>query len=330
MIPRDINPLHVASSLPQGSPPTPTVWRLRHREVAIDRPLLMGVLNVTPDSFSDGGTFEELPRAVDRVGAMIGEGVDIIDIGGESTRPQQAHVVSRDEELHRVAPVVEALRRAFPHALLSIDTTKSAVADATIAIGADIINDVSGFRLDAQMAGVVAKTAVGTVLMHSRGGVAEMGTYASAIYGGDVVGEIVRELHVAVDTATAAGVNRQAIVLDPGIGFAKRSEHSLVTLAQLGRIVALGFPVLVGASRKRFVGELSGVQSAAERVYGTVGAHVAALMTGARLFRVHDVAANRQALDVAWGILEAGRMAYASDTGDSAAPDSRFPIPDSR
>jgi dihydropteroate synthase len=261
---------------------------------------------------------------------MIDEGADIIDVGGESTRPQQARPVSEDEEIERVAPVLSAVRGAFPAALISVDTTKSMVASASISAGADVINDVSGFRLDARMAAVVAKSGAGTVLMHSRGGVADMGTYAHAVYGTDVAGEVVAELRSAVDAATAAGVHREAIVVDPGIGFAKRTEHSLRTLAELERVVALGYPVLVGVSRKRFVGELSRVEVAAKRVYGTIGANVAALMRGAMLFRVHDVAANRQALDVAWGILEAGRVTPGTDDAGSRRPDSRFPIPDSR
>lgn len=309
--------------------PGSAIWRVRGREVPVDRPLIVGILNVTPDSFSDGGRFAELHTAVDHVGNMIAEGADIIDIGGESTRPQNAHAISVDEELGRVVPVIHAVRRAFPDALISVDTTKSTVASATISAGANIINDVSGFRLDPRMGEVAATNGVGTVLMHSRGDVAEMATYARAAYGDDVVGEIVEELSTAVDVATSAGVDRRAIVLDPGIGFAKRSEHSLRVLAELDRVVALGFPVLVGASRKRFIGELSRVQRPADRVYGTIGAHVAALTTGARLFRVHDVAPNRQALDVAWGILEAGRMGQLSERPKSVPPDSRFPIPDS-
>jgi dihydropteroate synthase len=328
--PRDINPLH-------GNPATfrivsiaSAIWRVRGRDVAINRPLVVGILNVTPDSFSDGGRFVHFQAAIDRVGEMIAEGADIIDIGGESTRPQQARPVSEDEELARVIPVLEAVRQSFSVAVLSVDTTKSGVAGAAISAGADIINDVSSFRLDQRMGEVVAKSEAGTVLMHSRGGVAEMGTYTHATYREDVVGEIVGELRMAVAGATAAGVQRQAIVLDPGIGFAKRTEHSLQTLAGLGRVVALGYPVLVGVSRKRFVGELSHVEAAADRVHGTIGANVAALMQGARLFRVHDVAPNRQALDVAWGILEAASMTQPTGQQDSAAVDSRFPIPDSR
>jgi dihydropteroate synthase len=303
---------------------------VRGREVTLDKPRIVGILNVTPDSFSDGGRFTGRQAAVDRAGAMIGEGADVIDIGGESTRPQQAHEISVDEELARVRPVVEAVRLAFPQVLLSIDTTKSAVARQAIDVGADIINDVSGFRLDPAMGEVVSATKAGVILMHSRGGVSEMGTYKFAEYGLDVVADIGDELRNAAHAATASGVGREAIVLDPGVGFAKRSDHSLRVLAELHRIIALGFPVMVGVSRKRFIGELSRVQVAADRVFGTIGANVAALLEGARLFRVHDVAANRQALDVAWGIMEAGGGDRVYRARSSIPADSRFPIPDSR
>jgi len=306
-----------------------SAWRVRERDIALDKPCIVGILNVTPDSFSDGGRFADPQAAVDRAGAMIGEGADVIDVGGESTRPQQAREISADEELARVLPVITAIRSAFPHVFLSIDTTKSAVARRALEVGVDIINDVSGFRLDPQMGELVSASRAGAILMHSRGGVSEMGTYKFADYGPDIVGEISDELRKAVGVATAAGVDRRAIVLDPGVGFAKRSEHSLRTLAELARIVAIGFPVMVGVSRKRFIGELSRVRLAGERLAGTIGANVVALMNGARLFRVHDVAAHRQALDVAWGILEEGDD-HESGGRLATPPDSRFPMADSR
>jgi dihydropteroate synthase len=177
------------------------------------------------------------------------------------------------------------------------------VVAAALDAGADAINDVSALRLDAGMAALVAERGAGAILMHSRGGVSDMATFAHAEYGGDPPGEVVTELEEAVERARAAGVPDAAIVLDPGIGFSKRSDHSLALLAALPRVVALGFPVLVGVSRKRFVGELSGVREAADRLHGTVGANVAALARGARLFRVHDARAHREALDVAWAVL---------------------------
>ncbi len=288
----------------------------------------MGILNVTPDSFSDGGRFDRLEPAMAQVRAMVEEGADGIDVGGESTRPQGASTVSAEEEIRRVMPVVSAIRDAFPDVLLSIDTTKAEVANAALAAGVDVINDVSGFRIDPQVGEIAAAQEAGVILMHSRGGVSEMGTYRYAEYGSDVVAEVIGELTTSVEGALSMGIARGSIVIDPGIGFAKRSEHSLRVLAELDRVCALGFPVMVGVSRKRFVGELSRVHSAADRVAGTVGANTAALMKGARLFRVHDVAPNRQALDVVWGIVQAA--GDASGHGDIAGSDSRFPIPDSR
>jgi len=308
--------------------PAEFYWRVRGRRLSITRPFVFGVLNVTPDSFSDGGRFDRFELAMTQVHAMVGEGADGIDVGGESTRPQGASPVTADEEIHRVMPVVSAVRNAFPDVVLSVDTTKAEVASAALDAGADVVNDVSGFRIDPRVGEIAAARQAAVILMHSRGGVAEMGTYRYAQYGSDVVGEVIGELTQAVHRAIETGIAREAIVIDPGIGFAKRSDHSLRVLAELDRVCTLGFPVMVGVSRKRFVGELSGVHTAADRVAGTVGANVAALMNGARLFRVHDVAPNRQALDVAWGIVQAGQVTRSDS--DVNGPDSRFPIPDSR
>ena len=299
--------------------PAGVVWRCRRREIVPDRPVLFGVLNVTPDSFSDGGRYVSLDAALNRVERMVAEGADGIDVGGESTRPQGAQLVSVDEELCRVVPAVREIRARFSDVIVSVDTTKSAVAEVALQEGADVINDVSGLRLDPRLGDIVAAFGAGVVLMHSRGGVAEMGTYRFAEYGSSVVAEVVQELRTSVQSASAAGISRDHIVVDPGIGFAKKSEHSLRLLAELDQIVALGFPVMVGVSRKRFVGELSGVKEPSDRVFGTAGANVVALTRGARIFRVHDVAQNRQALDVAWGIIR---------TGDRPpALSSQFPVP---
>ena len=263
----------------------------------------MGILNVTPDSFSDGGRFFSTEAAVDHARRLADEGADLIDIGGESTRPQGATPVDAKEELRRVVPVIEALSAALPEMVLSIDTVKSEVATEALEAGAHVVNDVSGFRLDPRMGEICAGANAGVVLMHSRGGVAEMGTYTHATYGSDMVADVTTELRERLAVARAAGVDVRCIALDPGIGFAKRTEHSLGLLASLPVIAALGHPVLVGVSRKRFIGELSGVSAPVERLHGSVGAAVAALARGARIFRVHDVAAHRQALDVAWAIL---------------------------
>lgn len=278
------------------------IWRIRGRDLALSRPFVFGILNVTPDSFSDGGVFGTPDAALAHAERMVAEGADGIDIGGESTRPQGAEPVSATEELRRVLPVLRAVRARHASLPISVDTTKSQVAAAALENGADIINDVSAFRVDPRMGEIVAGAGAGVILMHSRGGVADMATYRFADYGTDIVGEVLGELQMSIDAAVGDGVATAAIVIDPGIGFAKRSEHSIRILAELPRVVALGFPVLVGVSRKRFVGELSGVSEPAERVAGTVAANVAALLRGARLFRVHDVAPNRQGLDVAWAI----------------------------
>jgi len=283
-----------------------SAWHHATGVLALDRPRILGIVNVTPDSFSDGGRFVALDEARRHADRLIAEGADVIDVGGESTRPQGARAVDADEEKRRVVPVIEAVHRDHPSIPISVDTTKAAVADAALESGASIVNDVSALRLDEAMARVCAAAEAGVVLMHSRGDVATMATYAHATYGDDPVGEVIAELRAAADVALNAGVAADRIVLDPGVGFSKKSETSIAMLAELPRLVALGYPVLVGASRKRFIGEITGVAEPSERVAGTVGANVAALLRGARLFRVHDVKPSRAALDVAWTVLRSG------------------------
>lgn len=277
-------------------------WHLGRRTLTIDNPILLGIVNVTPDSFSDGGISFSPRRAIARAVQLLGEGADVIDVGGESTRPG-AVPVSEEEEIRRVVPVIEGVLRAVPDAVLSVDTVKASVAERALEAGALIVNDVSGFRLDAAMPGVCARAGCGVILMHSRGDVGEMALYALATYGDDPVAGVVAELHAATHRAAAAGVAPESIVLDPGFGFSKTSEHSLAVLRDLERICALGFPVMVGVSRKRMIGELTGVGTAADRDPGSVGVAVVALVRGAKLFRVHDVKAHRQALDAAWGVI---------------------------
>lgn len=281
-------------------------WHLRTRSLTLDEPRILGIVNVTPDSFSDGGQFFSGEAAVEHGLRLVEEGADILDVGGESTRPQGATPVDVEEELARVLPVVRRLRERVPEVPISVDTVKSAVARAVLDEGAEVINDVSAFRLDPAGADVCARAGAGVILMHSRGTVADMATYRHASYGADVAGEVLAELCERARLAEAAGVERSRIALDPGVGFSKRSEHSLAVLAALPRFAALGYPLVVGASRKRFIGELTGVSNPAERVDGTVGANVMALALGARIFRVHDVRAARRALDVGWAILQSG------------------------
>ncbi len=286
------------------------VWMVRGGALRLDRPRILGILNVTPDSFSDGGDFFSVDAAVARAEQMVAEGADVIDVGGESTRPQGAEPVDATEEMRRVLPVIREIARRMPGTLISVDTTKAAVAAAALVEGAHVVNDVSGGRLDERLPAVCAQHGAGLVVMHSRGTVRDMATYAHAEYD-DVVGEVAAELGARVEQARAAGVRAEAIVVDPGIGFSKRPAHSLAVLAGLPRLGALGRPILIGVSRKRFIGEITGVAAPAERVAGTIGANVAALMRGASLFRVHDVLANRQALDAAWAVLAASDGAAA-------------------
>ena len=283
--------------------PSATSWRVKSRVLSLDRPLIMGILNVTPDSFSDGGRFFSRDAAIDHARRMRDDGADIVDVGGESTRPQGAERVGADEELRRVIPVIAAIAETVSDVVVSVDTVKADVASEALDAGAQIVNDVSAFRLDPRMGEICAGTGAGVVLMHSRGGVTDMGTYAHAEYG-DVVEEVLAELRQRVDAARQSGVAADRIAVDPGIGFAKRGEHSLNMLAALPELAEWGHPVVVGASRKRFLGEIAGVGEPSARIHATVGANVAALHRGARVFRVHDVAANRQALDVAWAIMQ--------------------------
>jgi len=279
-------------------------WAIRSGFFSLDRPVILGIINVTPDSFSDGGQFFSPEQAVAQGLRLVEEGADVLDIGGESTRPQGAEPVDAPEELRRIVPVVRSLRARLPQVPLSVDTVKSGVARAMLDEGVEIINDVSAFRLDPAMAAVCAEARAGVILMHSRGGVSEMGTYRFATYGADVMGDVIGELQSAATAAECAGVERTRIALDPGIGFAKRTEHSVAVIGALDRLANLGYPVAIGVSRKRFVGELSGVSTPADRVDGTIAANVMALTLGARIFRVHDVRAARRALDVAWSILQ--------------------------
>ena len=284
--------------------PVPRIWSHAKGVLALNRPIIMGILNVTPDSFSDGGQFNSVPEAVEHARQLVALGADIIDVGGESTRPQGARQIGVEEELNRVVPVIRLLVAELPKTLISVDTNKSVVAMSALRAGAAIVNDVSGFRLDARMAEVCAAGNAGVVLMHSRGGVAEMATYTHAEYA-NVIDDVRKELSDRIAVAKAAGIPDERIAIDPGVGFAKRGAHSLSVLSRLGELSALGFPVMVGVSRKRFIAELTDEPVPANRVAGTVAANVAALERGARIFRVHDVRPNRQGLDVAWAIMTA-------------------------
>ena len=273
-------------------------WRLRTRELALDRPLVVGILNVTPDSFSDGGLHAGVERAVRHTGRMFDDGATIVDIGGESTRPGRKAVVSAADELARVVPVIQAVARAFPGAFISIDTMKSEIARAALDAGAAIVNDVTGLRHDSRLGDVVAAAGAGLVLMHSRGAPLEIASLEHADYGGDVVRGVLAELRTSLARAAQAGVRDEYIAVDPGLGFSKTAAQNLFVTDQLEALLALGRPVLVGPSRKRFLGAATG-REVAERDAATAAACALAWERGARIFRVHDVAASRDALAVA-------------------------------
>jgi len=260
---------------------------------AFARPAVMGVLNVTPDSFSDGGEYLDAAAAVAHARAMVGEGAALVDVGGESTRPGAAPV-GEAEELRRVMPVVEALGRdgTVP---ISIDTSKAAVARAAIAAGAAFVNDVTALRGDPGMAQVVAASGAEVCLVHMLG---EPRTMQDDPRYDDLVSDVKAFLEERLAFAVAEGIPGERVWLDPGIGFGKTLEHNLELLRRLDEIVVLGQPVLVGASRKRFIGTLTG-RAERHRVAGTVAANVLAFARGADMFRVHDVAATRDALAVA-------------------------------
>jgi dihydropteroate synthase len=274
------------------------VWRTARGAIPLDRPRIAGILNLTPDSFWDGGRHAAGDAALRRADRLLEEGADLLDLGGESSRPG-ARPITAEEELRRVVPVVEAVARRHPGVPISVDTTKAAVAEAALAAGAAIINDVSALRLDPALAHVVAAAGAGLVLMHSRGGIAEMASYDAASYGPDPVADIAAELAPAIARARYAGVADAGIVIDPGLGFSKRTAHSVAALQGVERLASAGFPLMVGPSRKRFLGELAGGLPAGERLEATLAASVFALLHGVRLFRLHDVAAGRRALDTA-------------------------------
>jgi len=255
-----------------------------------ERTYVMGILNVTPDSFSDGGNYNNVEDAVKRAEKMIEEGADIIDIGGESTRPG-ASLVSEEEEIARVIPIIKAIKNELD-VLVSIDTYKSKTAEEAIKAGADIINDVWGFKKDSNMAKVAAKYNVPCILMHNR----EKEPYS------DLMNNVLMELIDSVNIALDAGVKRENIILDPGIGFAKTYEENLEVMNNLEKIVNIGFPVLLGTSRKSMIG-LALDLPVESRLEGTIATTVTGIMKGCKIVRVHDVLENKRACVMADKIL---------------------------
>jgi len=282
----------------------PRFWRTSQRDLTLERPLIMGILNVTPDSFSDGNLFSDPQRAIERALEMVAEGADIIDIGGESTRPGAAPV-STEDELKRVIPVISALagRSTCP---ISVDTRKSPVARAAMDAGAAIINDISGLTFDPQMAAVAARTGAGVVLMHSRGTPQSM--QQDTDYA-DLVGEITHSLRQSLALAGEAAIEQERIAVDPGIGFAKTAAQNLEILRRLREFTCIGLPLLAGTSRKSFIGKVLNRETD-RRTHGTAATVALAVHSGADILRVHDVREMRDVAD----------MAHAITTGRAIEP----------
>jgi dihydropteroate synthase len=301
-------------------------WNLGTRSLELGkRTLIMGIINVTPDSFSDGGEFLDRDKAVAHGWSLLEEGADILDIGGESTRPgarvevssttaadanaapaKPRFAVSAEEELTRVIPVIAEIKKQIPAAILSIDTYKASVARAAVGAGAEIVNDVSGLRWDAQMAKTVSDLKCGVVMMHMRGRPEEWRKLPPP---GDITLLVKRELKEWAEKAVLAGIRRERIVLDPGFGFGKNFEENFPLLARFAELQSAGFPLLAGASRKSFVGRMlarNGKDAPVEdRLYGTLACQVALILKGAHIIRTHDVKPAAEAARVADTILQA-------------------------
>lgn len=273
------------------------IWKLRQETVSFERAVVMGVLNLTPDSFSDGGRYLEPEDALTQAVQMVEDGADILDLGAESTRPG-AQPVPEKEELERLLPVLEKIREKLT-VPVSIDTTKPEVARKCLEAGASIINDVSGLKSSGgAMAKVVKEFGAGLILMHSRGTPETMQTLTD--YSG-VVTEVLKELRESIGMATAAGIDKEAIVIDPGLGFAKTAEQSLEILRSLKPFCELGFPVMIGPSRKSFIGHVTGRETQ-DREFGTAACVAAAVLQGVRILRVHEVKAMRDVISMAEAI----------------------------
>ena len=283
-------------------------WNIGSRVIELGRrTLIMGIVNVTPDSFSDGGLHIDAEKAVLRGEQLLDEGATIIDVGGESTRPGVSEPVSEEEERRRVLPVIRDLKRRRPDAVVSVDTYKAGVARAAVELGAEVVNDVSGFRWDAKMAKTLAELKVGAVLMHTRGRPEEWRTLPPI---GDPALIVKRELRQWAETATLAGIKRDHLVLDPGFGFGKRFEENYPLLAHFGELQGMGFPLLAGVSRKSFIGRMlvrDGKDAeVSERLYGTLAAETGLILKGAHIIRTHEVRFAVQAARVADAMVASG------------------------
>ncbi len=263
-------------------------WKTSRREISLEKTLVMAILNVTPDSFSDGGNFFSIDDALRQAEKLIEEGADILDIGGESTRPNAGRV-SAEEEIKRVVPVIEEMKKRFDIPV-SIDTSKAAVAAEAVEAGAEIINDISGLRFDDKIAEVASKNKTGLVLMHLRG---DFETMHKQLPTENILDEISNGFQWSLEKAGEYQISKEQIVLDIGIGFSKTFEQNLELIAKLDKICTefSDFPVLVGASRKSFIGKILGGASSDERLFGTLAANALAVWNGAKILRVHDVKA---------------------------------------
>jgi dihydropteroate synthase len=282
-------------------------WSLGTRTLELGkRTLIMGIVNVTPDSFSDGGRYLDPEKAAEHAIQLLDEGADIIDVGGESTRPAAKIAVSAEEELQRVLPVITALKKQRPQVVISVDTYKASVARAATTAGADIVNDVSGLRWDAQMASTIAEIKCGAVLMHTRGRPEEWRTLPPP---GDIFLQVKRELREWAEAAVLAGVRRERIALDPGFGFGKNFEQNYPLLARFQDLQSLGFPLAAGTSRKSFLGRALAKDGkdapVADRLHGNLAAQTALILKGAHIIRTHDVKAAVDAARVADAVLDA-------------------------
>lgn len=286
-------------------------YRFRTRGKTFDlgqRTWLVGVVNVTPDSFFDGGLYFEPARAIDRALALAAEGADIIDIGGESSRPGSSPIPAKEEK-KRILPVVEVLKQKND-VLISVDTTKAEVAEAALAAGADIINDISAGRFDPRMLPIAARSGAAVILMHMKG---TPRTMQISPHYDDVLGEVKAFLSERLEAAESCGLPRESILLDPGIGFGKELNHNLILLNNLGAFAELGRPLVVGISRKSFIGKILKLE-AQDRLEGTIAAAVVSILRGASLLRIHDIQAVKQAVAVAEAILSQG-VASAPEKG---------------
>lgn len=269
-----------------------------------DDPLIMGILNVTPDSFSDGGQFNNIEAAINQGKKMIDEGADIIDIGGESTRPGSVRI-SVDEQIERVVHIIKVISETIPeHVQISIDTTRSKVAEAALDAGAKIVNDVSGGNDDPEIISLCADKKCPYVIMHMQGSPETMQNNPSY---NDVVSEIKSFFETRVQDCLKAGIDIDDIIIDPGIGFGKTREHNLALLNNLKVFVETGHAVLLGTSRKRFMASICTVNTTEELIGATAATTALGVQAGVKLFRVHDVMPNRQAADVAWAIMNSTR-----------------------